>query len=68
MDVQAASHDLAEWIGLLYCANIFLFSFFYFPQGVWRFYRHAVVLEFGFKDFHCRVLVEVMNAESETVE
>lgn len=29
MDVQAASHDLAEWIGLLYCANIFLFSFLF---------------------------------------
>lgn len=66
MDVQAASHDLAEWIGLLYCANIFLF--FISLKEFGAFYRHAVVLEFGFKDFHCRVLVEVMSAESETVE
>lgn len=46
------------------------FSFFFFIslKEFGAFYRHAVVLEFGFKDFHCRVLVEVMNAESETVE
>lgn len=52
-----------------YIVQIFFFFLFFISlKEFGAFYRHAVVLEFGFKDFHCRVLVEVMNAESETVE
>lgn len=50
------------------CYIVQKFFFFISLKEFGAFYRHAVVLEFGFKDFHCRVLVEVMSAESETVE
>ena len=66
MTSQSGSACYIVQISSLLLLLLLLFSFF--PQGVWCFYKHAVVLEFGLKGFHCRVLVELMNAESETVE